>query len=362
MPRLPFSEKISGASKLASATEDGFLDVVLDIDMIHPAHENFYPIEGIEELADNMLDVGHIEPLIIADVSGVFKLVSGHRRYFAIKRNVECGHNEFKKVRCSVKKMSQPMYMLTLTSANAFNRKLDDATLLQQAQAMEAAVNELIASGELVIEGKKRDYMASFLGISNTKMAQINKINSSLVDEGKRALAAGEINFSKAYETSRLEPERQRLVIEDNSLLSSDVKSMVKDIHVHASISSDLPEVIEEEFEQLEQEQGAVIQATLSNHAPTPEYINFLLNYKSWGIWFEEPRLGTIYYQHVFEDGCRIVAVEYPSFSEDENEKEIRFHFMQSHEIFNCGACKAADYKLFNSAYEHVRQALLGKG
>lgn len=151
-------------------------------------------------------------------------------------------------------------------------------------------------------------------------------------------------------------------MIEDNSLLSSDVKSMVRDIHVHASISSDLPEVIEEESEQLEQEQGAVIQATLSNHAPTPEYINFLLNYKSWGIWFEEPRLGTVYYQHVFEDGCRIVAVEYPSFSEDENEKEIRFHFMQSHEIFNCGACKAADYKLFNSAYEHVRQALLGKG
>lgn len=357
MPRLSFSEKISGASKLASATEDGFLDVVLDINMINPAHENFYPIEGIEELADNMLDVGHIEPLIIADVSGVYKLVSGHRRYFAIKRNVECGHNEFKKVRCSVKKMSQPMYMLTLTSANAFNRKLDDATLLQQAQAMETALDELVKSGELTIEGKKRDYMASILGISSTKMAQINKINSSLVDEGKKALAAGEINFSKAYETSRLEPERQRLVIEDNSLLSADVNSMVKEINFRASVSQDLQAAVEEEPEQFESEleQDAVIHDTLSYpyNALMPEYINFLLNYNDWGIWFEEPRLGTVYYQHVFEDGCRLVAVEY--------EKDTRFLFMQSNELFNGQLCKATDQGLFDNAYEHVVQALLEK-
>ena len=211
--------------------------MVLDYDSLIPSEENFYPIEEIEELADNMLMCGHIEPVVVGRVDGKDRIVSGHRRYYAIGMNIERGHSEFCKVNCMIRKMSHPMYLFTLASANAFTRKLDDATLIRQAAVLRNSIEELVESGEIEVHGKMRDYLADTLGISSTKMAQVDKINSSLVPEGKEALESGKINFSKAYETSRLPEETQRMVIEDKSLLSADVREMVQDMKITCMVS-----------------------------------------------------------------------------------------------------------------------------
>lgn len=248
MPRLSIVDRMNNSSKMATASAE-YKPMVLDYDSLIPSEENFYPIEEIEELADNMLMCGHIEPVVVGRVDGKDRIVSGHRRYYAIGMNIKRGHSGFRKVNCMIRKMSHPMYLFTLASANAFTRKLDDATLIRQAAVLRNSIVELVKSGEIEVHGKMRDYLADTLGISSTKMAQVDKINSSLIPEGKEALETGKINFSKAYETSRLPEETQRMVIEDESLLSADVREMVQDMKItcmvtdpDTKIEDDLPE------------------------------------------------------------------------------------------------------------------------
>lgn len=50
-----------------------------------------------------------------------------------------------------------------------------------------------------------------------------------MCEEGKEAFKDGKINFSTAYETSRLPEAKQHEVIENGELLSKDVREMVKE-------------------------------------------------------------------------------------------------------------------------------------
>lgn len=247
MPRISLAQRMNGASRMSVAAADQYTPMVLDYDSLIPSEENFYPISEIEELADNMLVCGHIEPVVVGRVKETAaeeekdRIVSGHRRYYAIGLNIERGHLEFCRVNCVIRKMTHTMYLFTLASANAFTRKLDDAALVRQAAVLRSTLKELVESGEVEIQGKMRDYLADTLGISGTKMAQVDKINSSLIPEGRQALESGKMNFSKAYETARLPEEAQRVVIEDEGLLSADVRSMVKDMKITCTVSEAEP-------------------------------------------------------------------------------------------------------------------------
>ena len=54
------------------------------------------------------------------------RIIVGHRRTAAAVLNIEHGHDEFKLVDCKIKEMSESLFMLTLHSANIFNRQLSD--------------------------------------------------------------------------------------------------------------------------------------------------------------------------------------------------------------------------------------------
>ncbi len=236
MPRISLTNRLNSASRMSTASDE-YKPMVLDYDFLVPSKDNFYPADDLEELADNMLLCGHIEPIIVGRVDDKDRIISGHRRYYAIGINIQKGHTGFKKVNCMIRSMSDPMFRLALLSANAFTRKLDDATLVRQASELKTVLRELADSGEIEIQGRMRDYLADTLGVSGTKMAQVDKITSSLVPEGKEALESGKMNFSKAYETSRLPAESQRMVIEDESLLSADVREMVRGMNITCSVS-----------------------------------------------------------------------------------------------------------------------------
>ena len=96
--------------------------------------------------------------------------------------------------------------MLTLISANAFTRRMDDATLLEQAEKLNYWTDKAIEAGKLKTTGRKsrKNYVAERSQLSPTKMAQVNQASAHFSDEGKEALKTGQMNFSKAYETSKL--------------------------------------------------------------------------------------------------------------------------------------------------------------
>ena len=224
MPRIKTSEKLNNASKLSVVNRQEYTEMYLDAGGIHPSEENFYPTEEIEELADNMLLVGHLDPILIGRVDGVDNIISGHRRFAAIQLNIARGHKSFRRVRCLVKEMPKNMFMLTLISGNAFNRVLDDVTLVRQVEEYKKYLKQAVDTGEVTLEEDIRKYIAKVFGKSETKIAQVNKINSSLSEEGKQAFENGGLNFSKAYEVARLPEEEQHEAIINKSLLSADVR------------------------------------------------------------------------------------------------------------------------------------------
>ena len=66
------------------------------------------------------------------------------------------------------------------------------------------------------------------IGVSTGKMAQMESITNNLCEEGKEAFKNGDINFTTAYETSRLPVEKQKEVIESGEMLSGEVRQMVE--------------------------------------------------------------------------------------------------------------------------------------
>lgn len=228
MSRNSISSRLNDTSKLTAVNTNEYTFMWLDADSLNPSKENFYGIREIEALADNMLTAGNIEPVIVGKVDGEYRIISGHRRWHAVMTNKQRGYEKFSKIACMVKEMSYNMFMFTLISANAFNRKFNDYELVKQADLLREYTTKLVREDGLEIHGKMRDYLAETLGVSNTKMAQIDSINNNLSEEGKKALENGKMNFSKAYETSRLPAEKQHEVIVNNKLLSGGVKDIVR--------------------------------------------------------------------------------------------------------------------------------------
>lgn len=226
MPRIGIGNKLNNASKMAAVDTSEYTKVRLDPKKLVPSEKNFYSMQDIEELADNMLIVGLLQEIVVGRVNGVDKIIVGHRRTLAAVLNQDRGHAEFDLVDCKMKEMSETMFMLTLLSANAFNRKLSDWELVEQARLFKEYLVKAKDEG-MTIPGKMRDYIASAMGVSTGKMGQIEKINNSLCEEGKEALRKGDMTFDKAYNTARLPEQEQKAVVENKKLLSKDVKAIV---------------------------------------------------------------------------------------------------------------------------------------
>lgn len=78
----------------------------ISIHKIYSNVKNFYPQEGIEEKADEILAVGLIDNLAVMyepSEKGEYKLISGERRWRALKLLAERGYTEYELVTCQVR-------------------------------------------------------------------------------------------------------------------------------------------------------------------------------------------------------------------------------------------------------------------
>lgn len=227
MGRIGLGDRLNANSRQGVIFTEEYRKVKLDPRTLIPSEHNKYSQENIEELADNMLLVGQLQEVIVGRVARQDRIIVGHRRTAAAVLNIERGHDSFKLIDCKVKEMTEAMFMLTLHSANIFNRRLSAWELTEGVAEFKKYLIAAKESGEVTIEGKMRDYIADAIGVSTGKMAQMESINNNLCDEGKEAFKNGDINFTTAYETSRLPIEKQKEVIESGEMLSGEVKRMV---------------------------------------------------------------------------------------------------------------------------------------
>ncbi len=228
MSRLGIADRLNQNSKRGVIFTEEYRNVRLDPRTLIPSEHNKYAQDDIEELADNMLLVGQLQEVIVGRVNGQDRIIVGHRRTPAPVLNIERGHDSFKLIDCKVREMTEAMFMLTLHSANIFNRRLGAWELTEGVAEFKKYLVAAREAGEVVITGKMRDYIADAIGVSTGKMAQMESITNNLCEEGKEAFKNGDINFTTAYETSRLPVEKQKEVIKSGEMLSSEVKQMVE--------------------------------------------------------------------------------------------------------------------------------------
>lgn len=196
------------ASVLGSVSKLGTEQIVLlPLDLIDPDPENFYSLEGLDELAGNIELMGLLDPLRVRPNGERYTVVSGHRRRAAILLIRDGGSKQFADgVPCIVEygEASGAMRKLRLIYANASTRQLSSADLSRQAEEVTRLLYELQEQG-VKFPGRMRDHVAQACGVTKSKIARLHAIRSRGVEYVVEAFDQGKINESVAYELSKLD-------------------------------------------------------------------------------------------------------------------------------------------------------------
>ena len=185
----------------------------IPVDQIDPDPNNFYSLEGLDELAGNIELIGLQQPLRVRPgEDGRFIVVSGHRRRAAILLIRDGGSEMFRNgVPCIVDRgeESPAMRELRLIYANASTRVMGPAEISKQAERTEMLLYQLKEEGIIEFPGRMRDHVAEACRISKTKLARLHAIRHNLVPELLEEFDAGHLNESVAYRMSQEKPELQ---------------------------------------------------------------------------------------------------------------------------------------------------------
>lgn len=201
----------------------------IDIDHIVPAKENFYSVDDIDNIKQSIELLGIEQNLIVERIDrDNYKLVAGHRRYFASKALVEEGKEKFRILPCKVKTKSEDNALLNkliMVMTNSTTRELSDWEKMKQSIEVEEIINSL--KKENNIKGRTRDLLSEILNISSSKLGRYKAINNNLIDELKEEFKNNNINYSVAYKASQLTKEYQLKAFiklqEEGSITTNDI-------------------------------------------------------------------------------------------------------------------------------------------
>ena len=210
----------------------------IDVDKLVPNEKNFYSLDGIEELADNIELIGLQQPLRvrpIEDGAGNYSIESGHRRRAAIKLLVDAGKEQFRQVACIVERTreSDAMRELRLIYANAATRKMTDADLAKQAERVTDLLYQLKTEGVEFPAGRMRDLVAEACKVSATKIATLKVIAEKLPSQYKSEWDAGKITTDAAYRLAKAPAELQARICKAYPKIAPDARAMERLTDVH---------------------------------------------------------------------------------------------------------------------------------
>ena len=188
----------------------------LPVDKLDPDENNFYSLEGIDRLADNIATVGLQQPIRVRQGSeaGHYTIVSGHRRLAAIQilLDSEDGSGDpFRNgVPCIIEtgEASAALQELRLIFANSSTRIMGPAEISRQAERVEALLYQLKEEG-MDFPGRMRDHVAEACQVSKTKIARLHAIRANLDPVFLKYFDSGEIAEETAYQLQRLPKEIQ---------------------------------------------------------------------------------------------------------------------------------------------------------
>lgn len=232
----------------------------ISIRKMYSNDRNFYSMNGIEKLAQEILTVGLLENMTVMYAPcerGEYRIIAGERRWRALQLLLKKGYEEFEIATCQIKSVAEEHEeMVNIIMANAYRDKTM-ADLLQEEQQLRKSLqymkdNGLTLQGYTLDSGRLRDVIASIMQMSGTKIAQIDSINERLIPEFTEQLKEGRLTFSAAYEISGMDQEQQQNMLEKSQESGGLTWKEVKE----AKAATEEPEESEEaESQEPEQEE-----------------------------------------------------------------------------------------------------------
>lgn len=234
----------------------------ISIKQMYRNKNNRYNLKKIEELSSNIRAIGlrqNLEVIYEPCDKGEYKLLSGERRWLALNMLVEQGYKEYEMVTCRVSYPQDPdLEKLELMATNSYRDKENEDILMEVKDATESFRNlrekGIEVPGYNLQSGRIRDIVASFLGLSKTKVAQIECINNNLFERLKSLLKQDKIPFSVAYEAAGLNSELQVKVVrkyyENGKVTLKDIKEIKQEYeekNIPGQIEMDIPAPDQEE-------------------------------------------------------------------------------------------------------------------
>ena len=180
--------------------------VRLPLELLDPDPDNFYSLDGLDELAGNIETVGLLDPIRVRPNGERYTVVSGHRRRAACLLIRDGGNPMFDSgVSCIVEygEASDAMRRLRLIYANSATRQLTSAEQSKQAEEVTRLLYELKEQG-MEFSGRMRDHVAQACNLTKSKIGRLHAIRSNAEKSVLAAYDAGEINESVAYEFSKI--------------------------------------------------------------------------------------------------------------------------------------------------------------
>lgn len=248
----------------------------ISIRKMYSNDRNFYSMNGIEKLAQEILTVGLLENMTVMYAPcerGEYRIIAGERRWRALQFLLKKGYEEFEIATCQIKSVAEEHEeMVNIIMANAYRDKTM-ADLLQEEQQLRKSLqymkdNGLTLQGYTLDSGRLRDVIASIMQMSGTKIAQIDSINERLIPEFTEQLKAGRLTFSAAYEISGMDQEQQQDMLEKSQESGGLTWKEVKE----AKAAAEEPEE-PEEAERQEPEQEETTKPGDDYETPHPEGI-----------------------------------------------------------------------------------------
>lgn len=209
--------------KKPTETENISDTVYRDVFELEPSKDNFYSTDPdkLQGLKNSILLFGVMQDVLIEDVNGKDRIISGHCRTMCCRMLVEEGHEEFRKINCKYTKVSlntekfpedkdgkveQLINKLGIIQANRFREK-SDWEKMQEALITEEVIKEL---RDLVdLQGTTRSMVQATLGTSGTQLERYHAIQKKLSQEFMQEFQNGNINISVARELTDLDEKHQ---------------------------------------------------------------------------------------------------------------------------------------------------------
>nr|WP_207744199.1 ParB/RepB/Spo0J family partition protein [Romboutsia sp. 1001713B170131_170501_G6] len=185
----------------------------IDIDKIVRNKKNFYEISNIEDLVEDISINGLNHNLVVRPIGNEqYELISGERRYTALKELISKGNEKFRKVPCKTLELNDLDSEIVLIQANAQSRELSESDKLKQVQRLTELYNMKKKKGEKI--GKVRDIISKDTGLSPTQVGRYTTINKSLIPELKSVLEQGNLTIANASEFAVLSEENQNIILD----------------------------------------------------------------------------------------------------------------------------------------------------